>query len=130
MEHSIEILNDGGERIATRQNRRWSTAEKARIVAETLVPGATVNEVAQRYALKASRLSTWRTLARQDKLVLPAPDDAVEFAAMIVKTPAAPEAVTRSSRPEIMLGTVTIRIEEGATPERIAAIARALVAAP
>jgi hypothetical protein len=28
---------------------------------------------------------SWRTMARQDKLVLPAPEDAVEFAAMVVE---------------------------------------------
>lgn len=46
-----------------------------------------VNEVAERYGLRANRLSTWRTMARQGKLVLPAPEDAVEFAAVIVDPP-------------------------------------------
>ena len=62
------------------------TRVKARIVSESLRPGATVKEVAGRYGLKANHLPSWRTLARQGKLVLPEPEDAVEFAAIVVDT--------------------------------------------
>ncbi|WP_168333804.1 transposase [Rhizobium anhuiense] len=102
----------------------------ARIVSESLRPGVTVNEVAERYGLKANHLSSWRTLARQGKLVLPEPEHAVEFAAMVVDTPAPePQTVKVASRAEIVVGPVTIRLEEGASASRIAAIARALAAA-
>lgn len=86
---------------------------KARIVSESPRPGATVNEVAERHGLKANHQSFWRTLARQGKLVLPAPEDAVEFAAMVIETPA-PEQLTikAATRPEIVIGPVTIRNEE------------------
>jgi transposase len=61
------------------------------------------------------------------KLVLPAPEDPVEFAAMVVETPAPePLAAKVNSRAEIVVGPVTIRLEEGASADRIAAIARAL----
>jgi transposase len=104
---------------------------KARIVSESLRPGVTVNEVADRYGMKANHLSSWRTLARQGKLLLPQPEDVVEFAAMIVEPPAPIDAPERRSaksvsRAEIVLGQVTIRLEEGASAARIAAIARAL----
>lgn len=132
MESTLEVL-------PTRQSRRefdrqWPDEVKARIVSESLRPGATVNEVADRYGMKANHLSSWRTLARQGKLLLPQPEDVVEFAAMIVEPPASIDTPERpstksSTRAEIVVGSVTIRLEEGASSARIAAIARALAAA-
>ncbi len=88
-------------------------------------PGALVNEVAERYGLRPNHLSAWRTMARQGKLILPAPEDAVEFAAVVVDPPVAEPPVKKASRPEIIVGAVTIRLEEGASAARIAAVARA-----
>lgn len=65
----------------------WPDESKAKIVSESLRPATTVNEVAQRYGLRVNSLSTWRTMARQGKLILPAPEDAAEFAAVIVDPP-------------------------------------------
>ncbi|MGO7225865.1 hypothetical protein U8P68_17220 [Rhizobium ruizarguesonis] len=63
-----------------------------------------MNEVAERYELRANRILTLRTMARQGKLILPAPEDAVEFAAVIVDPPA-PELPTKETgRPEIIVG--------------------------
>ncbi len=68
-------------------------------------------------------------MARQGKLILPAPEDAVEFAAVIVDQPVSEQPPKAVSRPEIIMGSVTIRLEEGASAARIAAIARALAVA-
>ncbi|WFS26141.1 MULTISPECIES: transposase [Rhizobium] len=93
-------------------------------------PGATVNEVAGRYGLKANHLSSWRTLARQGKLLLPEPENAVEFSAIVIETPAPKQpTVKAATRAEIVLGPVTIRLVDGASAGRISAIARALAAA-
>jgi hypothetical protein len=40
----LEVITAGGR-------RRWSAADKARIIDETLVPGAVVSEVARRHGL-------------------------------------------------------------------------------
>ncbi|TBE49904.1 transposase [Rhizobium ruizarguesonis] len=124
METTLEVLTTRGSRREA--HRRWPDEVKARIVSESLRPGVTVNEVAERHGMKANHLSSWRTLARQGKLVLPEPEDTVEFAAMVVEAPAPePTAVKAVSRAEIVVGHVTIRLEEGASAARIAAIARA-----
>ena len=123
METTIEVLTDGREDSG---KRRWPDDVKARIVAESLRPGVTVNEVAGRYGLKPNHLSAWRTLARRGKLVLPAPEDDVEFAAMIVAAPDEPEAAFETERPEIIFGQITIRLEAGVSAKRIAAVAHAL----
>ncbi|MBB3526690.1 transposase-like protein [Rhizobium sp. BK456] len=80
-------------------NRHWPDDVKAQIVSESLRPGAMVNEVAERYGLKPNHLSTWRTMARQGKLVLPAPEDPLEFAAVIVDPPASEPTINRGSLP-------------------------------
>ncbi|WP_245445482.1 IS66-like element accessory protein TnpA (plasmid) [Agrobacterium rosae] len=126
METSFEFLTTG--RAGRGVQRHWPDEIKAKIVSESLRPGATVNEVAQRYGLRANSLSTWRTMARQGKLILPAPEDAVEFAAVIVDPPVLEPPPKAVGRTEIVVGPVTIRLEEGASAARIAAIARALVA--
>jgi transposase len=126
MDAPMELLTNGGRR---RRNRQWPDEEKARIVAETLRPGATVSEVAERHGLKANHVSSWRTLARNGKLVLPAPEDAVEFATLMVSpVDEAMAAEPASAGPEVVAGSVTIRLEPGASVARIASVAHALMA--
>lgn len=126
MDAPLELLTNGGRR---RRNRHWPDEVKPRIVAETLRPGVTVDEVARRYGLKANHVSSWRTLARKGKLVLPAPEDAVEFASLMVApvedvTAAVP---TASAGPEVVVGSVTIRLEPSASAARIASVVHALM---
>ena len=61
----VEVLG-GLER-----RRRWSQDDKARIVEETLAPGAKVTEVARRNGVAASVVFTWRRQARTIKQVGP-----------------------------------------------------------
>ncbi|MEJ1117306.1 transposase [Phyllobacterium sp. CCNWLW109] len=72
-----EKSNSGG-------SNKWTPEFKARLVSETLRPGARVVDVAQRYGVRANRLSMWRTLAKRGRLVLPAPEDGIEFAGLVI----------------------------------------------
>jgi transposase len=42
------------------RRRRWSSEEKAGIVAEVMLPGATVTEIARRHGISRGLLYTWR----------------------------------------------------------------------
>lgn len=121
----MELLPAGGR---GRRNRKWPDEVKARIVAETLTPGVTVNAVARQHGVPANHVSSWRTLARKGRLVLSAPEDPVEFAALLLgpTADAARADVGGLARPEIVTGAVVIRLEAGASAERIASVVRAL----
>lgn len=103
---------------------KWSMEFKARVVSETLRPGARVVDVAQHYGVRANRLSMWRTLAKRGQLVLPAPEDGIEFAGLVLSDTEIDRPVSDQSRPEISMGPVTIRLEAGASVARIVAVAR------
>lgn len=54
-----------------RGNRRWPDDVKARIVAESLEPGARVVDVARRHGVIANQLSEWRRQVRDGIVALP-----------------------------------------------------------
>ena len=84
--------------------RRWSDDEKRRMVAETLVPGATVHSVAQRHGVNTS-LFTWRKRFRTEFDPRPAEPPVPAFAAVeltmsgLTKTADGPVAERMSLRP-------------------------------
>ncbi len=108
--------------------RRWSDEAKGRVVAETLVPGVTVNEVARRYGVKANHLSSWRTLARQGKLVLPEVAGA-EFAAPIALAQSV-ETADATVSIDLIIGPVTVRLNAATPAVRVAELVMALQARP
>lgn len=63
---AVEDLTGPGAR------RRWSREQKARIVAESLVPGARVTEVARRWRVRSSQIFAWRHALHKDGKAVPA----------------------------------------------------------
>tara|TARA_R110002051_G_scaffold283239_1_gene345016 strand:- start:70 stop:474 length:405 start_codon:yes stop_codon:yes gene_type:complete len=130
MESKAEFFRLGGADVSVGGRRRWPDDLKARIVAETLEPGATVCGVAGRYGLRANRISEWRRLAKDGKLILPAAAAPPGFAPLVLcdEEPSAPSLAGTGGAPliEIAVGTVMIRLDAGTPTARIAEIVRAV----
>ena len=116
--------------------RRWTADDRARILEETLAPGAVVSAVARRHALSPQQLFTWRREARKaaetfpafvPAVVTPEPAPASEPSA----PPSRPKRCGRQRRAaviEVDVAGVRVTIENGASPATIAAVIGALKA--
>jgi transposase len=127
----IELIT-GSER-----RRRFSGADKLRLVAEAFRPGAVVVEVARRHRIDESLLYRWRRLAAQGLLTAEPPafvpmqvaPEAPSAPALPDKpTVSVPEAPVEPGRIEIELSRGgRVRITGAADPAIVAAALRALV---
>jgi len=129
------FLKSLGVDIYASGHRRWPDAVKAQAVADTLEPGATVNAVAARYGVLPNQLSTWRRLAKQGKLVLPAAElDEPVFAPLVVceapEAPPEPDITASDDVIRIVSGEVRVELTVGTPATRIAEIVHALGAPP
>jgi transposase len=122
----IELLTGPGRR------RRWSAEEKAQIVAETLVPGTRVSDVARRWQLHPQQLFGWRHQARKGSaLKRPAVTDDTEpsFVPIVAASDDGAEpgdiAASRSSI-EIELAGALVRVNDGVDGEWLTAVLRAV----
>jgi transposase len=142
LDHKLEPDVTGVRRLevisGTGRRRRFTEDFKARVVEETLLPGAIVSEVARRHGLTPQQVFTWRRRARQP----PANTEskAPQFVPAIVET-ALPPAILRgrqrkrtgqtsrsSGSIEVEIDGMTIRIGRGAEAKTVAAVLRALKA--
>lgn len=133
----VEIINGIGGR------RRWSLDDKARIVEETLAPGAVVSEVARRHGLTPQQVFGWRRAARRpaeggedsgSPRFVPAVVEAAKPAPKPVRKPRRSRRASRSGDAagliEVEIGGVTVRIGRGAEAKTVAAVIHALKASP
>ena len=132
-EHRMEVLSRRGvSRVEVLDGptgrRRWPDDVKGRIVAESLLPGARVCDVAAKYGLIARHLSQWRGLARQGKLILPV-GDGPSFVPLVVEPAAAPAPVgpmTRDGAVKIEISGVVLHVAPDCSPDLAAALVAAL----
>jgi transposase len=113
----VEIRSGVGRR------RRWSDAEKGRIVAESFAAGAVVSEVARRHEISPQHLFAWRKAARAGQLTLPADRAAMFVPVMLAaRKPVAAQALA----PSITIETagVVVRAECGVDVDWLAAVLR------
>ena len=95
----IEIITDGGRR------RRWSAAEKLRIVEETLYAGESISAVARRNGVAPNLLYRWRKLMLEGGRIAVAGDDNV------TSNKTVREMETRIRELERQLGRKTLEVE-------------------
>lgn len=125
IEHHMEDIGRMEVVVGPSGKRRWTDAYKGRVVAETLVPGVTVNEVARRHDLRPNHLSAWRRQAKDGKLAVPDLTGA-EFAPVVIDPVDARTATTSTVAIEIIHGGVAIRLDGGTAAARIVEIVHAL----
>ena len=116
---TFEILTAGPVRTR-RKPRDWPDEEKARLVAETLSPGANISAIARSASLDPSQLYAWRRKALSSGMVSPLAEERrapVKFARV--------EAV-RSSMVEIVIGDVVVRVAGAIESDHLAKILRAV----
>lgn len=96
------------------RRRRWTTAEKLRIVEESLAPGGSVVEVARRHDVHRNLVMAWRRQARTGVLAfepgpMPRRSDEVRFATVSIAPDRQP-----STAPSGTCGAIEIEFAAGA----------------
>ena len=92
---------------------------------ESFRSGVKVGDVARRNGIPPQQLSTWRRLAREGKLPMPAlPDE--DFAALEITKPAAVTEPDCLDHIEIVVHGMSVRVPGATGAMRIGEIARAL----
>jgi transposase len=129
----LEVISGTGRR------RHFSDEAKARIVEESLVPGAVVSEIARRHGLSPQQLFTWRRQVREAAAAIASADqDKPQFVPLVVEAASSERPVGRRERGrradlgsgliEVAIEGVTVRVARGADARTIAAVLRALKA--
>jgi transposase len=119
------------------RRRRWTTAEKLRIVEESEAAGAIANEVARRYDIHPHQLHKWRHDMRRGRLVPAlategAGDSGPHFVPLAVatageKNSSSQDVAARILPIELVLRNGRVmRLRESVPPAQIAALADAL----
>jgi transposase len=129
----LEVITGTGRR------RRFSEDDKARVIEETLVPGAVVSEVARRHGLTPQQLFGWRRQARR-RATVSTDTEAPQFVPAVLGASLPERAARRRERKrtrqvdrtsgiiEVEIDGVTVRVGRGAEAKTVAAVLRALKA--
>jgi transposase len=126
----LEVITGTGRR------RQFTADFKARVIEETLVPGAVVSDIARRHGLAPQQVFTWRRQAR--RLAVSPDSKTPQFVPAIVEAVSLPGLARapqrkRTRQAEWSCGSIevefvgtTVRIGRGADAKTIAAVLQAL----
>lgn len=108
---------------------RRTKAERARIAVESLIPGTTVTDVAQRHEPTRWQVYDWRKKLRLGKLVVPESMTALPMFAELVAedNPLNAPSGCSPSDVEIVVGDVVIRAGAGADERQLTRAIRAAI---
>jgi transposase len=79
--------------VGPERRRRWSEDEKARIIEESLRPGAQVTDIARRHGVSRALLYSWRRAARCAP-VSPVAPPRPDFVPVLLSAPEDPQSAT------------------------------------
>ncbi|MBW4091719.1 MAG: transposase [Proteobacteria bacterium] len=120
--------------------RRWSEAEKARIVAETLVPGAVVSAIARRWQVCPQQIFGWRRAVRAGDVALVTKPEGPAFVPIVGATACpmvteavpptsamtAPPAAPSAPAIEVTLAGAVVRVASGTDGGLLTTVLRAV----
>lgn len=102
-----------------------SEAERARIVAESLLPGAQVSEVARKHGATRWQIYDWRRRFRQRGMLAPCEASQPTFAPLVVESALAERHVP-AIKLEIAIGDVVLRTDTAIDGEQLSRVIRAV----
>lgn len=100
-------------------------AERARIVAESLLPGAQVSEVARKHGATHWQIYDWRRRFRQRGMLVPCEASQSTFAPLVVED-ALEERHVPAIKLEIAIGDVVLRTDTAIDGEQLRRVIRAV----
>jgi transposase len=120
--------------VSTRsvRRRRWSAAEKAAIIRETLVPGARISDVARRWQMDPQQIYRWRHSEgvrhhrRPMRRSQPATPGFVSIVTDVRPAEAAAPAALVAPVIEISLAGAVVRVVPGLDDAQLTAVLRAV----
>jgi transposase len=124
------------EVIEGRSGRQWrSQEERARIAAESFMPGVRVADAARKHGTTRWQIYDWRKRLRDGRLVLPERFATLpSFAALVMEEPDAPQSASRSNGMgqsggagviEVIVDDVMIRADVEADVDHLSRVIRA-----
>ena len=102
-----------------------SEAERARIVAESLLPGAQVSEVARKHGATRWQIYDWRRRFRQRGMLPPCEASPPTFAPLVVDH-ALEDRQAPAIKLEIAIGDVVLRTDTAINGEQLSRVIRAV----
>ncbi len=111
--------------------RRWSAAEKAAVIRETLLPGARISDIARRWQMDPQQVYRWRhsqgvTQRRSMRRRHVAAPDFVPIVTDVMPADAAAPVVLATPVIEVKLADAVVRVVSGLDDTQLTAVLRAV----